>query len=70
MESMVRTKRCFICNHETGDGIEVLGEFLCNDCQKIIVDISPGDFGYDFYRKKMIDIWQNYMKGIEYEDQI
>lgn len=68
MESMLKTKKCFICNHEKTDGIEVLGEFLCNDCQKIIVDMSPDDVEYEYYRKKLINIWQNHIKAVEYED--
>lgn len=68
MESMLKTKKCFICNHEKTDGIDVLGEFLCNDCQKIIAHISPDDAKYEYYRKKMIDIWRNYTKDFEYED--
>lgn len=65
MDSMLKSKKCFICNHEKDDGIEVLGKFLCSDCQKSIINMSPNDEKYDFYRKKMIDIWQSYTKDME-----
>lgn len=70
MESMVTNRRCFVCEQDSDDGIEVLGEFLCTDCQRKLINLSPRDEGYDFYRRKMIDIWENYMENIKYENRM
>lgn len=70
MESIVTKRKCFICEQESRDGIEVLGKFLCANCQQKLINLSPFDEGYDFYRQKMIDIWEGYMKDIKYGNRI
>ncbi|MGH2332214.1 sigma factor G inhibitor Gin [Thermoanaerobacter mathranii] len=70
MESIATRKKCFICEQQSEDGIEVLGKFLCTSCQEKLIDLSPFDESYDFYKQKMIDIWEGYMKGIRYENRM
>ncbi|WP_084726965.1 sigma factor G inhibitor Gin [Thermoanaerobacter uzonensis] len=70
MEIIVTKRKCFICEQESRDGIEVLGKFLCANCQQKLINLSPFDEGYDFYRQKMIDIWEGYMKDIKYGNRI
>ncbi|KHO61502.1 inhibitor of sigma-G Gin [Thermoanaerobacter sp. YS13] len=70
MESIVTKRKCFICEQELRDGVEVLGKFLCANCQQKLINLSPFDDGYDFYRQKMIDIWEGYMKDIKYKNRI
>jgi hypothetical protein len=70
MESIVTKRKCFICEQESRDGIEVLGKFLCANCQQKLINLSPFDEDYDFYRQKMIDIWEGYMKDIKYGNRI
>lgn len=70
MESIATKRKCFICENESQDGIEVLGKFLCTSCQEKLINLSPFDESYDFYRRKMIDIWESYMKDIKYGNRI
>lgn len=70
MESIATKRKCFICEQQSEDGIEVLGKFLCTNCQEKLIDLSPFDESYDFYKQKMIDIWEGYMKGIRYENRM
>jgi DNA-directed RNA polymerase subunit RPC12/RpoP len=70
MEVIATKRKCFVCSKEVSEGIEVLGSFICEDCQKKLIDLSPFDEEYEFYRQKMIEIWENYMKEIGYEGRV
>lgn len=70
MESVTIKRKCFICDKEVQDGIDVLGKFICEECQKRLINLSPFDKNYDFYRQKMIDIWEDYMKDVGYENWV
>lgn len=70
MEGVSKKGMCYVCEKESDQGIYVLGKFLCTDCQNKLINLSPIDEDYNFYRSKMIDIWKDYMNNIKYENQI
>ncbi|QSZ27062.1 sigma factor G inhibitor Gin [Aceticella autotrophica] len=67
---IILKRKCFICDQESDEGIEVLGKFLCTDCQRTIVNLTPDNDAYGFYKKKMAEIWEDYKKELEYKEKI
>jgi len=50
---------CMVCGDITEDGVTVLHAFLCDACQRDIVDIEVGDARYEFYVQRMAALWRS-----------
>lgn len=46
-------KICVICEQEKQDGIHVYNSFMCNDCEREIVQTSTDSPKYLFYLQQM-----------------
>ncbi len=46
-------KQCVICDQEKSEGIHLVEQFICEDCERQIVLTDPDDMYYHYYLKKM-----------------
>lgn len=47
MDSLVR---CVICGCYSGNGISILNRYICEECEKTLVNIDINDIRYDEYK--------------------
>ncbi|MET3700036.1 inhibitor of sigma-G Gin protein [Bacillus oleivorans] len=51
---------CMICEEEKNEGIHLYTSFLCNDCEKQMLTLEPGEPLYQYFIEKL-----RKMKGIQ-----
>ncbi|MDO7908547.1 sigma factor G inhibitor Gin [Paenibacillus sp. JX-17] len=51
------TQRCIICSQEKQEGIMIVSEFICEDCESEMVHTEATDARYDFFIHQMKQIW-------------
>lgn len=44
------SKKCVICRKDSGNGISVLGRFICCECEENVVHTDVYDEDYDIYK--------------------
>ncbi|SFS87295.1 Inhibitor of sigma-G Gin [Marininema halotolerans] len=49
--------RCIVCEKECQEGITVLAEFICRDCEAEIVNTDVKDKKYAYFVLQMKNIW-------------
>lgn len=59
---MDENKICFVCGQEKLDGIYVFDKYICTDCQYDIINTSPEDEKYEYYKECMRAIWDDHIK--------
>lgn len=42
--------RCIICSRGSSDGINILGSFICSECEKVIVNSDVDCVDYNEYK--------------------
>ncbi|KPU43058.1 inhibitor of sigma-G Gin [Oxobacter pfennigii] len=42
---------CIFCKKSSGTGINILGEFICIDCEETLVNTDINDENYEIYRE-------------------
>lgn len=47
MNSLIR---CVICGGYSGNGIGILNRYICEECEKTLVNIDINDIRYDEYK--------------------
>ncbi|WP_281883820.1 sigma factor G inhibitor Gin [Paenibacillus sp. YYML68] len=50
------TSSCIICGSENRNGIMIVSEFICEDCEAEIVRTEVGDLKYPFFIRQMKQI--------------
>lgn len=50
---------CIVCNQPCNDGISVLNEFICDECERQIVRTPVEDKKYLFFVAQLSRIWLN-----------
>jgi len=58
--------RCNICENETRNHIDILNGYICETCERNIVDVSCEDKKYECYNILLKDLWKNFL--ISYEE--
>ncbi|MFG6117428.1 sigma factor G inhibitor Gin [Halobacillus sp. MO56] len=53
---MKTINRCGICDRNTTEGIHIYQLFICESCEKEILETEPGDARYSFYIDKLKNI--------------
>ena len=55
---------CIICERERTDGIRICGQFICEPCEKEMVNTDVRDKKYSFFISQMKRVWyrKNYYK--------
>lgn len=48
---------CIICGEKKADGISIVSEFICEDCEAEMVHTDVKDDKYDFFIHQMKQIW-------------
>jgi hypothetical protein len=51
--------RCIVCEQPREDGITVLAEFICEECERQIVRTAVEDKQYPFFVHQLSRIWLN-----------
>ncbi len=49
---------CLVCEQEKCSGIFVLGSFICDECEKKIIETRVHDDEYNGYLHKLKKIWE------------
>lgn len=60
MTDIRQKNRCLFCKTHRESGIAVLTAFICRDCEKELLLLSPGDSNYDGYLEEI----KNLLKGL------
>jgi len=47
------TPSCMICGQQKEDGIMIISEFICEDCEKEMVKTDVSDIKYPFFIHQM-----------------
>ncbi len=50
-------KTCIVCQEERIRGINVCGQFICEECERQIVSTEVGDERYAYYVECLKRIW-------------
>ncbi len=55
---------CMICERECDEheGIKILSQFICTDCEKDIVNTNVDDDLYDYFVEKLRTLWLDIMR--------
>ncbi|WLV24733.1 sigma factor G inhibitor Gin [Aciduricibacillus chroicocephali] len=56
MERVITAERCGICEEEKERGIHILHMFICEACERAIVQTEPEQTEYDRFVEKLRDI--------------
>ncbi|WP_245726293.1 sigma factor G inhibitor Gin [Marininema mesophilum] len=57
MQNTTDQIRCIVCEKECQEGITVLAEFICRDCEAEIVNTDVRDKKYAYFVLQMKNIW-------------
>ncbi|MFC4075572.1 sigma factor G inhibitor Gin [Salinithrix halophila] len=57
MQNTTDQIRCIVCRRECENGITVLEEFICRDCEVEIVNTDVTDKKYAHFVGKLRNIW-------------
>ncbi|HHV61281.1 MAG TPA: hypothetical protein GXX51_01360 [Firmicutes bacterium] len=68
--TILKRKKCIICDRMMVRGISVLGQFVCRRCEDGIVKTSPFDSDYDFYRDRFKAFWRTVSRPPACRDNI
>lgn len=49
--------RCIICNEPKTEGIFIMSEFICDDCESEMVHTDADDAKYHFFIHQLKQIW-------------
>lgn len=49
----IKENVCAVCGNISDNGIMIKGNFICPCCEEDIVNITPDEYNYDFYVKKI-----------------
>ena len=49
---------CMICGREQTEGLHIVEEFICVDCERELVNTDVQDAKYPFFINRMKQVWQ------------
>lgn len=52
------SKICMICGQRQKEGLHIVEEFICVDCEREIVNTDVQDAKYPFFIHQMKQVWQ------------
>jgi len=50
---------CMICEQVGGEGIHILSQFICLECEREIVNTGVDDDLYDYFVERMRALWRD-----------
>jgi len=48
---MENSFKCAICSRNLNAGIGILGKFVCDECEEVLVNLDIEDHSYDVYKE-------------------
>lgn len=48
---------CIVCSEAKASGIRIFSQFICDECEREIVQSNVGDDNYPMYIDRMKKIW-------------
>ncbi|MCS1352353.1 sigma factor G inhibitor Gin [Mechercharimyces sp. CAU 1602] len=57
MSHLGETSYCIICDQRRDDGLLVLDEFICEACERELVQTAVTDQKYSYYVQQLKKIW-------------
>ena len=52
-------KKCYICNKECDKGIDILGSYICRNCEQEMIDEEGSELKREYYKSKVKSLWRN-----------
>lgn len=52
---------CFMCSQNTSRYMKILGEYICEACEKEIANLEMEDKRYEYYNIMMKKIWKKFL---------
>lgn len=56
-EEKVTKVKCILCKKKVRQGLNILGTFICHECERRIVTLNVTDEGYDYYIEQLKLLW-------------
>lgn len=56
-EEKVTMVKCILCKKKAIQGLNILGSFICHECERCIVALNVAGEGYDYYIEQLKLIW-------------
>lgn len=53
--------QCYICKKKVSNGIVLLNQYICEKCEKEIVDTPIDQLKYRMYKNKIKNIWKQFL---------
>ncbi|SHH50871.1 sigma factor G inhibitor Gin [Tepidibacter thalassicus] len=50
---------CYICNRECENWIEILGSYVCRDCEQEMINEDASELKMEYYRSRLKSLWRN-----------
>ncbi|MGB8002287.1 MAG: sigma factor G inhibitor Gin [Anaerobacillus sp.] len=44
---------CLVCEENSSKGIHICGRFICNDCERKVIETDTSHENYQFYLEKL-----------------
>lgn len=55
---------CFMCSQNTSRYMKILGEYICEACEKEIANLEMEDKRYEYYNIMMKKIWKKFLTAM------
>ncbi len=56
--------QCEFCEKDSSKYIQLLGTYICEECEKQIINTSCEDIKYEYYNIIVKDIWKEYLLSL------
>lgn len=57
------TFTCVVCECQTAEGIRILSQFICADCEREMVGTEVDDELYEFFVVRLRAVWKDLMSA-------
>ena len=57
------TPVCVVCERQTVEGMHILSQFICTDCEREMIGTEADDELYGFFVMRLRGIWKELMSG-------
>lgn len=57
------TPVCVVCERQTVEGMRILSQFICADCEREMIETEADDELYEFFVIRLHGIWKDLMSG-------
>lgn len=61
---MEENLQCYFCNRKTNTGILLLNQYMCRDCEKVLIETPNDELKYEINKRKIQKLWRELPQGV------